>query len=60
MAKKRQKSFLDLISCILLGKNNFFLQTYFFGKLDIHSKYFNFQMNIDSKTPKIDSFTEEH
>jgi hypothetical protein len=57
MAKKRQKRFLDLFSCILLGKNNFFLQTYFFGELDIHSKNFNFLMNIDSKTPKIDFFT---
>jgi hypothetical protein len=38
-------------------KKLFFFLTYFFGKLDTQTKNFNFLMNIDSKTPKIDFFT---
>jgi hypothetical protein len=40
-------------------KKYFFPQTYFFEKLDKNTKNFNFLMNIDSKTPKIDFFTLE-
>jgi hypothetical protein len=34
-------------------------KNYFFGILDMHSKNFNFLMNIESKTPKIDFFNLE-
>jgi hypothetical protein len=40
-------------------KNNFFWQTYFFGKLYMQTKNYSFWTNIGSKTPIIDFSAQE-
>ena len=59
MAKNRKNRFLSLFSLIFVKKNNFFLQTYFFGKLDMQTKNYSFWTHIGSKTPIIDFFAHE-
>ena len=57
IGETRKKRFLDLFWWIFIKKNNFFFQSYFFGKLDMQTKNYNFRMHKGSKTPKIDFFT---